>query len=817
MPASPNQLDEIYRQVRENFISHPVVTVNPIKGDPPDRYEIIYTVAGMHKTNKGQVVESSNHSVELAVPFGFPHFPPSCKPKSDIFHPDFDPAAICLGDYWNHDRSLSDLIVHIGQMINGEFYSTTNAFNEEAAEWYLENSGKFPLTKIKWDTPNNSISPVRKVHTHDIDTLDDADFETEFDSLALEERGDDEDIILNTSFPEVDPGPAIDLKVFTRLKAQKKHYTLLTKAENDTGSSDELNRLCQKSRDITQRAEKLHLEAKKFEDKGEPQTALEKYEQIITLTTDFPNIDSDLQRIKQTLALLGDVTPDIAKPINKAIPKTSGKARPSKPSDSENPFPPLKRSRKPIYLSLGLGTLAIVFVFSGYLWYASTDKLNEAEAAYAQCSASYEKTQFDVAKRLCDKALALVEEIRFIHQDKTHQLEKSIVNILQSEQLTQSLAGNILFDGRYIPKAEATNLQLLRQKLTEAEVLFAEKKWQSALQLYQNISTMATDNPYLDPILIEEIQRNHFIAQFRSFYDPALVSMQNRQWEDAIEKLLQAQKILVSLPESDRHQYSEQLQEALQKSQFANLKEQGDQSFTGADWLSAISTYNLALSRGQETSLSPESIDAIRNNIKRAELYTAINKGNRTFAAGSWDDAIESYSKARSLLIGNQNISSESDSDLNIRKLDRIILQASIIRDRQSMENLTEDNDLIKVRHIYQQILTNIAHSSFEREDEFAKTTIEISKAMQSLDQQIYQMKRVEYLKENYQSLFVANYPSAVAERLTNPVISNTKDTDSTLVFRMQCTESGGGRPLTLVMFYAYDKKTGQWSLFSQN
>jgi hypothetical protein len=113
--------------------------------------------------------------------------------------------------------------------------------------------------------------------------------------------------------------------------------------------------------------------------------------------------------------------------------------------------------------------------------------------------------------------------------------------------------------------------------------------------------------------------------------------------------------------------------------------------------------------------------------------------------------------------------------------------------------------------------LTDIAKSSFEEEDEFAKTTIEISKAMQSLDQKIYQIKRVEYLKENYQSLFVANYPSAVPERLTNPVISNTKDTDSTLVFRMQCTESGGGRPLTLVMFYAYDKKTGQWSLFSQN
>jgi ubiquitin-protein ligase len=816
MSASSNQLDEIYRQVRENFISHPMISVNPTKGDPPDRYEILYTVTGMHKTREGQIVEAINHIVELAIPFGFPHFPPSCKPKSDIFHPDFDPAAICLGDYWQQDRSLSDLIIQIGQMINGEFFSTSNAFNEEAAEWYLENSDKFPLRRIKWDFLNDSVSPVLNDHTHEIDTLEDADLETEFDILALEEKEDDEDIVLNTSFPEVDSGAVIDLKAFTRLKAQKKYYTLLKRAENHTGSSDELEELCRKTRDVIEKTAKLHLEAKNFEDKGESQIALEKYEQITTLTTDFPHIDSDLQRIKQTLALANVAPPD-AKPINKAVPKAAGQIRPSNSSAQENPFSPQKRTKKPIFLSLGLGSLAVVLGFSGYFWYATREKFNNAEAAYAQCSASYEKTQFGAAKNSCDKALALIKEIKFFHNDKSQQLEKYIVDILQSEKLTQSLAGNILLDGRYIPKAEATKLQSIKQQLAEAEVFFAEKKWQSALQLYQNLSTTAKDNAYLAPTIIEEIRRNHFVAQFRSFYDPALVSMQNSQWEDAIEKLLQSQKILVSLSESDRQQYSEQLQDALQKSQFANLKEQGDQSFTGADWLSAISTYNLALSRGQETSLSPESIDAIRNNIKRAELYTAINKGNKAFAAGSWDDAIASYSEARSLLIGNQNISRESGSDLNIRKLDRIILQASIVRDRQPIETLIENNELAKARDIYQQILSDIAMSSFEREDEFAKTIIEISKAMQSLDQKMYQMKRIEYLKENYQSLFVANYPSAVPERLTNPVISNTKDTDSTMVFRMQCTESGGGRPLTLVMFYAYDKKTGQWSLFSQN
>ena len=151
MPASPNQLDDIFRQVTDYFTSHPVISVNPTKGNPPDQYEITYTIKGICEPGDGKLIESTNHKVELTIPFGFPHFPPSCKPKSDTFHPDFDPAAICLGDFWEQDRPLSDLIIHIGQMINGEIYSTINSFNEEAAEWYLNNSERLPFASIKWE------------------------------------------------------------------------------------------------------------------------------------------------------------------------------------------------------------------------------------------------------------------------------------------------------------------------------------------------------------------------------------------------------------------------------------------------------------------------------------------------------------------------------------------------------------------------------------------------------------------------------------------------------------------------------------------
>ena len=272
------------------------------------------------------------------------------------------------------------------------------------------------------------------------------------------------------------------------------------------------------------------------------------------------------------------------------------------------------------------------------------------------------------------------------------------------------------------------------------------------------------------------------MSEFRIFYDPAQISIQNKQWEDAIEQLLQAQKILVSLPESDRDQYSEKIQETLQNCQFANLKEQGDLSFTGSDWISAMESYNLALASSQETALPPESIDVIRNNIKRAELYTTINKGNKFFASGSWDDAIEAYSKANDLMTSNQGIQNEADSDINIRKLARIILQASIIRDRQAIQTMLENDDFMNARRTYLQIINAIKNSSFRTDEEFINTSAETNAAIKSLDEKIFLLTKLEYLKDNYQSIFTANYPAAPPENLINPQVTNTKETESKLV-----------------------------------
>jgi ubiquitin-protein ligase len=835
MSATPNQLDEIFRQVSEYFVSHPVISVSSTKGDPPDHYEITYTITGMCKNGEGQIVESIDHTVELVIPFGFPHFPPSCKPKSTIFHPDFDPAAICLGDFWEQDRLLSDLIIHIGKMINGEIYSTTNAFNEDAAEWYQKNSGKFPFRNINWSIENNS-KPSPKDRINQIDTLDDTDLTTEFDFLALDEEGDNEESIISTSPAGVDSPEAIDFELLSLLESQKKYYTLLKTGESNTQPSDALTALCQQARDKIRTVEKLHRDGRKSEDKGDAQIAFEIYQQIPTIVTDFPTIDSDIQRIKQTLALLADISPDIAldfsdphdsvesiesdsppeKPIKNGSPKDTRKAIKAKPPSPNELFLPRSSGKNKLPLFLFVGLLAIVMGYSGYLWFSMNAKLNNAEATYVQCSTSHANNQFDVAKTSCEKVLQLVGEVKFIQQDRARQLEKSAFAILQSEKLSQGLAGNLFLDDRYIPKDEVNTILSINTKLKEAETLFMQEMWKPALELYKTLLAQAENSAYLDRLIIENIKYKRLMSEFRIFYDPAQISIQKKQWEDAIEKLLQAQKILVSLPESDRGQYSEKLQKALQNCQFANLKEQGDLSFTGSDWISAMESYNLALASSQETALPPESIDAIRNNIKRAELYTTINIGNKAFASGSWDDAIEAYSKASDLMTSSQGIQNETDSDSNIRKLDRIILQASIIRDRQAIQAMLENDDFMNARRTYLQIINAIKNSSFRTEEEFINTSAETSTAIKSLDEKMFQLTKVKYLKDNYQSLFTANFPAAIPENLTNPQVTNTKETESKLVFRMQCTEKGRGRPLTLVMFYAYDKRTGKWSFHSE-
>jgi ubiquitin-protein ligase/tetratricopeptide (TPR) repeat protein len=148
MAVNADQLADGYNEIQERFSLSPYVKIISTEGDPPSSYHIEYRIKGLTKNAAEQVVESSSHRVEITLPFGYPHFPPNCKPLTSIFHPDIDPDVIRIGDFWDGSHSLVDLIVHIGNLITFQKYSTEDVFNQEALEWTTAHNDNIPLEKI---------------------------------------------------------------------------------------------------------------------------------------------------------------------------------------------------------------------------------------------------------------------------------------------------------------------------------------------------------------------------------------------------------------------------------------------------------------------------------------------------------------------------------------------------------------------------------------------------------------------------------------------------------------------------------------------
>ena len=191
MNKTSNQLETVFHELTEYFSNISNIVIISGNGNPPEQYTVTYKVKGVCKDNEGDVYTCDSHTISISLPFGFPHFPPNCLPESPTFHPDFDSSAICIGDAWEADKSIVSLILHIGKMISGEIYSESNAFNQEAANWYSSNKGQLPFDTSDFEQVVSAPTAPEVLKDEvnldgidcdleGIDTLDDDDFGISF-------------------------------------------------------------------------------------------------------------------------------------------------------------------------------------------------------------------------------------------------------------------------------------------------------------------------------------------------------------------------------------------------------------------------------------------------------------------------------------------------------------------------------------------------------------------------------------------------------------------------------------------------------------
>lgn len=127
------------------FEGFPLIRLVGMAGNPPDKYRIEYRVRGIAKGENGQTFYRDEHLVEIQLTSEYPRQSPKCRILTPIFHPNFDPAVICVGDHWTAAERLADLVVRIGEMIAYQTYNIKSPLDGEAAMWADMNQPIFPI------------------------------------------------------------------------------------------------------------------------------------------------------------------------------------------------------------------------------------------------------------------------------------------------------------------------------------------------------------------------------------------------------------------------------------------------------------------------------------------------------------------------------------------------------------------------------------------------------------------------------------------------------------------------------------------------
>ncbi|SHO46211.1 hypothetical protein [Desulfopila aestuarii] len=872
MSLDSQELRRIFSEIQAEFFNKRDIEIHPVSGDPPSQYEVIYHIPCTIQDEQGNVIMGSSHTVLISIPFGFPHFPPSCKPKTAVFHPDFDSAAISLADFWNRDRTLPELINHIGDMLSGRIYSTDNAFNEDAALWFRQNTNQLPFRK---EAPSTQQAPPERPDdtsesepllefddTFDFDDAEEQQQPSDFNDIpespgeptinltiepeeespaeisTMEEHDFMDDFQFSHDIPEAPvssaalpglSGGRIDTDKLKHLANRRNFCQLDTELTAIPTDNDfpERQDLFEKTATALARAQKLYTEAEEYENQGLADKALECFKAVENLVADYPNIRADISRAENATEMLQDIhEPTNGRKKGRKNGQSPDKSTPAKRKKSKNTLETTeelleeekktvpKKIRRPVnilpYIVVG-GLLAVLAPLT-YFYFTLNSRLTEARQLFSECTTSFAAKDFQAAEKACAASMSTSKNIYLIHQTAITELQTGIRGILDSEEMQQGLLGKVLYNEKYVPKSTLSAHQSLQEFLDQGKGFLETSAWDQAAASFQKALELSRQIEDFSPDERMSIEQNLNYAAFRSMLNVAETQVDGEEWQTATATLTELQGQISKLSPRQQAEYREYVDTLLAKSRFTSLKEQADSLFSRSDWAGAVTLFQKAVEAGRTLSEKENSeLAGIKANISRAELYSTINAGNSAFSGGRWDEAIEKYTEAIGILNANTKILDPAEIEQSRKKLDRIILQSAIIRDRQTADRNKANGKTAETQTYLLKVIKTIQSSAFANDPEFQEIITETKKAQDELKETIFVEERQTYLVDNYIRLFMENYPAAAPETLSNPSASFVKRLGRLYLFKLQCTESGRGRPLNLIMFYTYDPDSKRW------
>lgn len=807
------KLQAIYEELVASFADSPIIRVVPIDGNPPEKYKIVYHVPSIYKDEQGTIAQSSTQEIQISISFGFPHFPPSCKPLTPIYHPDFDPAAICIGDSWKESPSVVKLISHIGRMLTGEVYSTTNAFNVDAVQWYTNNHQQLPFHSFAVEStpeavlqPSSPPPPAIHSPSEEIDMLDDGNLDSQLNYLEIEPP----DNHTNTS---ITAEPEVEISRLQSLFKEKRFHQLLPLLQAlPDGTLDARVSLIDSAKQAISQATEAYHKGKDFEQEGQRAKAFLQYKKVLTLVNDYPDIHAHIQRLKVPVQqTTGSVPNDQTKTAVSQTPAL-------KPIESkeELTFYNEKHSGGIGIIPLGVGVCGLgLLAFGVFVYLALGSRLNDSEALLDQCKNSLQAGEFAQAQTQCETVLENIDKIQVIHQKQKKALKARTSSVLTSRQLVEGLAGNILVNGQYISRTDKQAQSHFNQLLSSAQRNMDQSDWENAIKDSRKGLKLAKTLHRVDEKQLHKARKMLYIARAQLLFQAAQDAFSQYDWDTAIDY---CQKSLDSLKKLPLVLTEEQprLDALIKAANTHKFYESGEKLMEESKLSRALEQLEKARSLGDNNVHIPVDImDQLRNDISKIHLYQKIQHGKEAFAASQWDLALERYNQAIHLLEIQQQNSTEIDSEQYHERLSRITLRISVVRDRQKAATRLKKKEFEQAVTILQSMIKSIQESDFAQDQEF-QTIIKTShQAVKDAELQILLSTSEEYIRARYKTLFIKHYPASTIKSLSKLKVTFVKKIKGELLFKLQCVESQGGSPLRLLLDYLYNPVTHKLTFYT--
>ncbi|WP_028583540.1 ubiquitin-conjugating enzyme E2 [Desulfogranum mediterraneum] len=793
MTSGSQQFGDDYEQLQSDLELYPKITITATEGQPPDSYEIEYALKGYTKEADGSITVSRLHRIQISLPFGYPHFAPTVKPLTHIFHPDVDPAAIRIAGQWQQNPSLADLILHIGEMISGKVYSLTDPFNQEAADWYQQHQHELPLDAL-------SIVDLEE-SPRDIDSLVDDTFA----ALGLET-----DDFLEPA-KEVDPGDIAQIQ--TLVQEQRLSTASQALADLPASAQQPEQKGLQESVDRgLQKAEQLYSLAQQLEDLGKLDEALEVMDNLYALTSDYPGSEELLSRLQQAHALV---------PGAKGQAPSQETAPPAKKKAATTPAPAKaaagrakKKSRPSLHFNIPLKFISIVAILLAVcigvlsLYFKDQNILSRSQANLLKSQLLIDKKQFDRAQESLLSAQNILSRLTVLRFRKA-KLEEEIAGQLSSQELQQGLQGRVLYQGKYIPLSSAKAMRELEILMEQGRYLKDKNKPAEALVIFRQGLQYADDHGLSEKMVeLDGVIKGLELQQTLALAEQAELG---KNWQEAAETYRQALELSGSLSDP---QTASTITSRLTAASFRHEFDQSKQSFTQAEWQQTIQK----LQHAQKLiNTTPEVVSAkerqdLHRLLVNAQLYGTLSAAREAYGQKDWDLAIAKYRDSLDLL-NRQGDNFGGSLKESVKKIRKTMLMVQIAKTQEQVL-LAEGNDnpLGALEH-RRQIRQLIRTSPFGTDPEVVDVDQRVGQQIVGLEEELSRKRQIEWLEEHFEQIFRENYPTFKGSELLAPKARVLRTLDDSTIFTITCVEKSQGTSSRLELNYRYDPATESWSV----